>query len=120
MSGYTFDLQVDFYKWKEVLGDEYVVLFKPHYLIVNKYENTEGLAGFLYNINANVDIKELYVISDVLVTDYSSVFFDYAILNRPIYFYMYDLKEYAEELRGFYLDIKKICLDLFLKRKMLF
>lgn len=107
MSGYTFDLQVDFYKWKEVLGDEYVVLFKPHYLIVNKYENTEGLAGFLYNINANVDIKELYVISDVLVTDYSSVFFDYAILNRPIYFYMYDLKEYAEELRGFYLDIKK-------------
>ena len=42
---------------------------------------------------------------DVLVTDYSSVFFDYAILNRPMYFYMFDLDEYASELRGFYFDI---------------
>lgn len=107
MSGYTFELQVDFRKWKEYLGDEYVVIFKPHYLIVNKYENSEEFKGFLFNIDANVDIKNLYVISDILVTDYSSVFFDYAILNRPVYFYMYDLEEYAEELRGFYLDIHK-------------
>lgn len=107
MSGYTFELQVDFYKWKELLGEEYVVLFKPHYLIVNKFENDKALNGFLYNIDANVDIKDLYVISDKMVTDYSSVFFDYAILNRPIYFYMYDLVEYKEELRGFYLDIHK-------------
>lgn len=107
MSGYTFELQVDFYKWKERLGEDYVVLFKPHYLIVNKYENEKEFEGFLYNIEANVDIKELYVISDVLITDYSSVFFDYAILERPIYFYMYDLQEYAEELRGFYLDVQK-------------
>lgn len=106
-AGYTFELQVDFAKWKEYLGEEYVVLFKPHYLIVNKYEDMEEFKGFLYNIDANVDIKTLYVISDVLVTDYSSVFFDYAILDRPIYFYMYDLEEYAEELRGFYLDIHK-------------
>ena len=41
----------------------------------------------------------------MLITDYSSAFFDYAILNRPIFFYMYDLKEYAEKLRGFYLNI---------------
>lgn len=107
MSGYTFELQVDFAKWKERLGEEYVVIFKPHYLIVNKYEDKKEFEGFLYNIDANVDIKDLYVISDVLITDYSSVFFDYAILKRPIYFYMYDLQEYAEELRGFYLDIHK-------------
>ena len=55
----------------------------------------------------NVDINELYVMSDLLITDYSSVFFDYAILNRPILFYMYDLEEYRDELRGFYLDINK-------------
>ena len=45
------------------------------------------------------------MIGDILVTDYSSVFFDYAILKRPIYFYMYDLKDIVTELRGFYLDI---------------
>ena len=72
--------------------------------LVNK-ETNENLEDFLYLIDENEDINELYVISDILVTDYSSVFFDYAILERPIYFYMYDLKEYEENLRGFYLNI---------------
>ena len=102
--GYIFELKANFNLWKDKLGDEYIVIFKPHYLIINKYNN-EDLNGFLYTVNENEDINELYVISDILVTDYSSVFFDYAILKRPIYFYMYDLKEYEENLRGFYLDI---------------
>ena len=106
VKGYTFKLEVNFNKWKEVLGEEYVVLFKPHYLITNKFNN-DGLEEFLYTIKEDKDINELYVISDILVTDYSSVFFDYAILQRPILFYMYDLKEYDEEIRGFYLDINK-------------
>ena len=104
-AGYTFDLKADFYKWKEVLGDEYVVVFKPHYLIINKYKNDETLKDFLYSIDANAEINELYVISDILITDYSSVFFDYAVLNRPIYFYMYDFEDYRDQLRGFYLDV---------------
>lgn len=104
-SGYTFELKADFHRWKDILGDDYIVVFKPHYLIINKYENDQSLEGFLYSISAEAEINELYVLSDVLVTDYSSVFFDYAVLNRPIYFYMYDLEEYKGELRGFYLDI---------------
>ena len=104
--GYTFELKVDFNLWKEILGDDFIVIFKPHYLIVNKHED-ENLNGFLYSIDEREDINNLYVISDILVTDYSSVFFDYSILKRPIFFYMYDLKEYEEDLRGFYLDIHK-------------
>lgn len=104
-AGYTFELEANFHKWKEILGDEYVVVFKPHYLIINKYEGDHSLDGFLYSINADAEINELYVLSDILITDYSSVFFDYAVLNRPIYFYMYDLEQYKDELRGFYLDI---------------
>src|SRR5699024_11465680 len=50
------------------------------------------------------DIQELYLASDMLVTDYSSVFFDYSLLKRPISFYAYDLEKYRQELRGFYLD----------------
>lgn len=106
-SGYTFELEADFHKWKETLSDEYIIVFKPHYLIINKYENDNSLNGFLYSISAEAEINELYVISDILITDYSSVFFDYAVLNRPIYFYMYDLEQYKGELRGFYLDIYK-------------
>lgn len=103
--GYTFELKANFLRWKEVLGEEYVVLFKPHYLIVNKYKKDEELVDFIYNIKAGKDINELYAIADILVTDYSSVFFDFANVHRPIYFYMFDLAEYAEELRGFYFDI---------------
>ena len=44
----------------------------------------------------------------MLITDYSSVFFDYANLKRPIVFYMYDFEEYRDELRGFYIDIKEL------------
>lgn len=102
--GYIFKLECDFKKWKEQLGQEYVVLFKPHYLISNKFDNT-NLEDFLYCIDENVDINELYAISDLLVTDYSSVFFDYTILDRPVIFYMYDLENYRDNLRGFYLDI---------------
>lgn len=103
--GYTFELKANFHRWKEVLGQDYIVLFKPHYLIINKFEGDKSLDDFVIRIDANADINDLYIISDLLVTDYSSVFFDYANLNRPMYFYMFDLEEYADELRGFYFDI---------------
>ena len=61
----------------------------------------------MYSVDADYDINYLYLISDILITDYSSVFFDYAILNRPIYFYMYDRNNYQHQLRGFYLDVDK-------------
>lgn len=102
--GYTFELEVDFAKWQEVLGDDHVVIFKPHYLIISKFD-VNDYEGFVYSIDANADISSLYIISDILITDYSSVFFDYAILKRPIYFYMYDVDSYKDELRGFYIDI---------------
>lgn len=104
--GYSYEVQADFKMWRKLLGDEYVLLFKPHYLIIDNYSN-EGIEDFVYIIGESADINELYVISDMLVTDYSSVFFDYSILRRPILFYMYDLEEYRDELRGFYLDINK-------------
>ena len=102
--GYTFKLEVHFDKWQKILGDEYVIVFKPHYLIVNDFD-IDQYQGFVYFVEANEDISNLYIIADALVTDYSSVFFDYAILKRPIYFYMYDLIHYRDELRGFYLDV---------------
>lgn len=104
LKGYTFKLEVDFTKWKRALGDDYVVVFKPHYLIVNNF-NLDTVQDFVYFVDPQEDISKLYIIADILITDYSSVFFDYAILNRPIYFYMYDLESYRDELRGFYLDI---------------
>lgn len=106
-SGYSFKPKVDFHKWKEVLGEEYVVIYKPHYLIVNKI-NKKGLKDFVYFSKATDSINELYLVSDILITDYSSVFFDYSILRRPMLFYMFDLKDYDENIRGFYIDINDL------------
>lgn len=47
------------------------------------------------------------MISDLLITDYSSVMFDYALLHKPMLFFTYDLEEYSEQLRGVYVDIEK-------------
>jgi CDP-glycerol glycerophosphotransferase len=105
--GYTLALPVDFDRLQRDLGDEYVILFRAHYFIANEFD-FERYAGFVIDVSGVDDINELYVASDMLVTDYSSVFFDYANLKRPIVFYMYDLEAYAHDLRGFYLDLDEL------------
>lgn len=105
--GYVYSNPVDFAKMQEILGSEWVILFRAHYLVANAFE-FDKYEGFVYNASGHDDINELYIISDMLVTDYSSVFFDYAILKRPVLFYMYDLEEYANDVRGFYIDLTEL------------
>jgi CDP-glycerol glycerophosphotransferase len=105
--GYTLSLPVDFEKLRRELGDDHVILFRAHYFVANEFD-FERYAGFVVDVSGVSDINDLYVASDLLVTDYSSVFFDYANLERPIVFYMYDLEAYATELRGFYLDLDEL------------
>lgn len=100
---YKFSSGMDFAYLKEQLSKEYIILVKAHYL-VGEHMNNLGLQGFLYPFGAGFDIAELYLISDYLITDYSSVMFDYSILNRPMIFFTYDLDYYKDELRGFYFD----------------
>lgn len=103
---YRFTLQLDLKKMQEKLGDEYVLVLRTHYYIVNVLDLSE-YEGFVYNASTYDDIAHLYLISDVLITDYSSVFFDYANLKRPILFFMYDIEKYRDTLRGFYMDVDK-------------
>ncbi|MEK5524015.1 bifunctional glycosyltransferase/CDP-glycerol:glycerophosphate glycerophosphotransferase [Heyndrickxia sp. FSL W8-0423] len=102
---YKFKLKLDLNKMKEQLGDEYVIALRMHYFIADDID-TSGLEGFAYNFSKYDDIAELYLISDILITDYSSVFFDYANLKRPILFFTYDLEKYRDTLRGFYIDME--------------
>jgi CDP-glycerol glycerophosphotransferase len=62
--------------------------------------------GFAFNVTAYPDITELFLVADVLVTDYSSAMFDFAVTGRPMVFFTYDLAEYRDSLRGFYLDFE--------------
>ena len=98
---------MDFNYLRSQLEDEYIILFRAHYLVADDFD-FDAYRGFIYDVSGYDDINDLYIAADLLITDYSSVFFDYAILNRPILFYMYDMEEYRDEMRGFYLDIGEL------------
>ena len=101
-----FNLKLDLDLLKKSLSDEYIILVRTHYFISNNL-NLSNFKGFAFDVSKYEDIAELYLISDILITDYSSVFFDFANLKRPILFYTYDLDKYSKMLRGFYLDITR-------------
>lgn len=105
--GYTYKIDVDFDLLRENLEDKYIILFRAHYLVANSFD-FEKYKGFIYDVSSYESINDLYIVADILITDYSSVFFDFAILKRPMIFYMYDLKEYKEDIHGFYIDLKEL------------
>ena len=105
--GYVYKEEVNFEKLQKEMGEEYIVLFRPHYFIANVFD-FEKYKGFVYDVSGIDDINELYIITDLLITDYSSVFFDFANLHRPIIFYMYDLVHYRDESNGFYIDLEEL------------
>ena len=109
--GYVHENKLDFDNLKEKLFNDYIILFRVHYLIANSF-NFDKYKGFIYNVSDYDDINDLYIISDLLITDYSSVFFDYSILKRPIIFYMYDLDDYKNKMRDFYIDLKDLPGDI--------
>lgn len=104
---YKFELHLELEMMREQLGEEYVILLRTHYFIADALD-VSALKGFAYNMSRYDDISELYLISDILITDYSSVFFDYANLKRPMLFFTYDLEKYRDILRGFYFDIETV------------
>jgi CDP-glycerol glycerophosphotransferase len=105
--GYTYEHQLHLDLWREELGDEYIIICRFHYFVANQID-FDKYKGFIYNLSDYDDINHLYVVSDLLITDYSSVFFDYANLRRPILFYMYDLEDYRDNIRGFYIGIDEL------------
>ncbi|MEB5650917.1 CDP-glycerol glycerophosphotransferase family protein [Mammaliicoccus sciuri] len=100
---YLFDLKINLENLQKELGEDYVILLRMHYLIANALD-LNGYEDFAIDVSNYSDISELYLISDALITDYSSVMFDFGILKRPQYFFAYDIEKYDKGLRGFYMD----------------
>jgi len=103
---YKFKIQLDMDKLQKQLGDEYIILFRFHYLVAENLD-LSPFKGFAYDFSRYEDIRNLYLMADLLITDYSSVFFDFAILKKPILFYVYDIETYRDQLRGFYFDFEE-------------
>lgn len=100
---YKFTSDIDYDLMEKELSQEYVLLVKCHYLVKDRIDWSK-YKGFIYSFDSECDIAELYLIADQMITDYSSVMFDYSLLKRPMLFFAYDLECYKDELRGFYFD----------------
>ena len=106
-SGYAYTPAVDFTALRQALGKEYVILFRAHYLVASHFDFA-AYEGFVMDVSGVEQINDLYLAADLMLTDYSSTMFDFAVLRRPILFYMYDLEQYRDHLRGFYFDLNQL------------
>ncbi|MFD4027622.1 CDP-glycerol glycerophosphotransferase family protein [Streptomyces sp. NPDC058576] len=100
---YAPDLHLDLEHARDALGDDHVLLVRRHYLVGGTVPDTD----FVRDVSRHPDVTELLLISDVLVTDYSSIMFDFAQTGRPMLFHTYDLAHYRDTLRGFCFDFER-------------
>jgi len=99
---YGFDIPLDLGAARDALGEDYVLLLRMHHLITSAARITD--TPFLRDVSAHPDINELFLASDVLVTDYSSAMFDFAGTGRPILLFTPDLERYRDTTRGLSFD----------------
>lgn len=88
---------------QEAFGDEYVLLVRGHYFLKS---DSETRKGSIIDVSSYVLTNEVCLVSDVLITDYSSIMFDFACMGRPIILYVQDFEDYAKS-RGMYFDIRE-------------
>lgn len=103
------DKAIDFVKLASALDDNTVFLIKLHpfasSVLTFSDEEKKAIGDKIINISDTVSTETALCSADVVVTDYSSLIFEYALLSRPMIFYAYDLDEYEKE-RGFYYDYR--------------
>lgn len=96
-----FSLHLDLGKMQKELGDTHVVILRLHQAVNGSEECSQLYPDFVYDFTFYPELNELLFICDYLITDYSSIPFEFSILEKPMIFYPYDLKEYGVE-RGFW------------------
>jgi CDP-glycerol glycerophosphotransferase len=101
---YRIDVQLDLAAAAERLGGSHVLLIRGHHLVASGLPASLP-GGFAVDVTRYPDIADLLLVTDVLITDYSSVIFDFAPAGRPIVFFTYDLAAYREQ-RGFSFDFE--------------
>lgn len=97
--------KLDLQAMYDKLGDEYVLLIKHHPFIKKRPEIPEELSRFAIDVTDTLTIEQLLCASDICISDYSSLVFEYSLFEKPMIFFAYDLDEYYD-WRGFYYDYR--------------
>jgi CDP-glycerol glycerophosphotransferase len=104
--GKDFELALDLDAFETRLGRDHVLLLRLHYMLTGRLRT--GPRSAVRDVSSRPDVADLYLAADVLVTDYSSAMFDFAVTGRPQLFFTYDLDDYRDRLRGFYFDLEPV------------
>ena len=96
--------KLDIYMMEQKLSDKYILILK-HHPLANKPPEIYG--KFAYDFSEKMSVDELMCVSDICISDYSSLIFEYSLFERPMVFFAYDLDEYFDE-RGFYYDYDEL------------
>lgn len=99
--------RLDIPAMKEALGDEYVLLLKHHPFVKKRPAIPEECQDFAMDVTKDLDIDKLLCVSDICISDYSSLIFEYSLFERPMIFFAYDLDEYFD-WRGFYYNYDEL------------
>lgn len=94
---------MDLYKIYKSLDKNDVFVLKLHPFIKNQLTIKEDYKDKIIDLTEHKDINELLLITDLLITDYSSVIFEYSFMEKPVIFYVPDLDDYSIS-RSFYYD----------------
>lgn len=97
-------LALDVEMLAERLGSHAVLLLRLHHYM--GHQRRPASSARVRDASEHPDISDLYLACDVLVTDYSSSVFDFAVTGKPIVLFAYDLDHYRKRLRGFTLDLE--------------
>src|SRR5699024_10973842 len=81
----------------------YVFIFKIHPFVKNDFTIPYDMSDFFYDLSEFREVNELLLVTDILITDYSSVCFEFGILNKPMLFFGFDVEQYIK-IRDFYYD----------------
>ena len=87
----------------ERLGDHYGLVLKLHPFVSEAVEIPASCTGFACDVSSEMQINEMLSLADICVSDYSSLIFEFSLMDRPMVFYAYDLQAYIAE-RDFYYD----------------
>ncbi|HEY0261132.1 MAG TPA: CDP-glycerol glycerophosphotransferase family protein [Lacisediminihabitans sp.] len=94
---------LDVSRFATSMGEGYVTLIRGHSRTLRPGQDVH--ADNVLDVTGYPDVSELFLVADVLITDYSSVMFDFTVTGKPVFFFTPDLEHYREKLRGFYFDL---------------
>lgn len=97
--------RMDFKVLYEAVGKEYAIIVKHHPFVKEKHPIPEEYRDYILDLSEETELNDLLFVTDLIITDYSSLIFEAALLKIPMLFYVFDLNEYIRQ-RDFYFDLR--------------